>query len=567
MDNNCIFKFLYDCSATEKLQISKSDGQRLSNILDASRSHGEVVCSSIQAILSDTSSQVAYHKACVSKFLITAKRSENKKRTATASTTLPEKRTRTSAGHPFDWLQQCFYCCGPCDISPDPKNPQRWVPSYLVRETESKKTEEGNLVDLVDAIEIRIRNKCHERADEWSGEILERLAALTVRAGDLHAADARYHRNCYVRFFSGRSLPGDSKDKSATESPDALQSLAKELQDQRSLKWDSVQLMERFVQLGGHQMKRSKLINLLCHKIDELVVLSAPGYRSLLFSNNSDATLKMIKDEDEDDNLKAAMKIVAKHIRRECSEIEYHRHTYNTKILKPIAEEHVPSTLQQLLGMLSLGEQSLPTLLIGNMVTSSIKKHPTPLQIAIGVFLRRKKLIMQMHDYLVSCSYDELLRFKRSSAVAKYNQMCSTRQQPISVEGLVQVIVDNFDAELSSPNGLLSTHEMAIIEMHSTVLEHQVTDTIPRISKSEMSNPICFDEEDEIIPYSATEKPLPPHMPAVDPPEEYTLRFNVSPMRELVTWTSHSSKYVLLVDMLIITAILYHHNLVVYGTL
>ena len=446
---------------------------------------------------------------------------KTKKRTATASTTLPEKRTRTSAGHPFDWLQQCFYCCGPCDISPDPKNPQRWVPSYLVRETESKKTEEGNLVDLVDAIEIRIRNKCHERADEWSGEILERLAALTVRAGDLHAADARYHRNCYVRFFSGRSLPGDSKDKSATESPDALQSLAKELQDQRSLKWDSVQLMERFVQLGGHQMKRSKLINLLCHKIDDLVVLSAPGYRSLLFSNNSDATLKMIKDEDEDDNLKAAMKIVAKHIRRECSEIEYHRHTYSTKISKPIAEEHVPSTLQQLLGMLSLGEQSLPTLLIGNMVTSSIKKHPTPLQIAIGVFLRRKKLIMQMHDYLVSCSYDELLQFKRSFAVAKYNQMCSTRQQPISVEGLVQVIVDNFDAELSSPNGLLSTHEMAIIEMHSTVPEHQVTDTIPRISKSEMSNPICFDEEDEIIPYSATEKPLPPHMPAVDLPEEY----------------------------------------------
>lgn len=83
--------------------------------------------------------------------------------------------------------------------------------------------------------------------------------------------------------------------------------------------------------------------------------------------------------------------------------------TYSTKISKLITQEYVSDTLQVLLGQLSIEEQSLPALLIGNMITSALKKQPTPLQIAIGVYLHKKKTIMHMHDYLVSCSYDTLL--------------------------------------------------------------------------------------------------------------------------------------------------------------
>ena len=123
-----------------------------------------------------------------------------------------------------------------------------------------------------------------------------------------------------------------------------------------------------------------------------------------------------------------------------------------------------------------------------------------------------------MHDYLVCCSYDELLRFKRSSAVAKYTQMCCQRQNP--VEGLVQVIVDNFDAELSSPNGLVSTHELATIETHSKTPSYTVSTTIPRISKNAMTIPIGFEEEDDIILYTGKEKPVPPPLPPLDLPDE-----------------------------------------------
>ena len=113
------------------------------------------------------------------------------------------------------------------------------------------------------------------------------------------------------------------------------------------------------------------------------------------------------------------------------------------------------------------GEQSLPYLLIGNVITSAIKKHPTMFQIALGVYFNKKKKVKHMHDYLVCCSCDELLRFKKSSAVAKYLQICNDRRQPVTVERHVQVIVDNFDSELSSPIVLVSTHDMATIKTHS----------------------------------------------------------------------------------------------------
>ena len=134
-------------------------------------------------------------------------------------------------GHSFDWLHQCLYCGGPCNIVKDSKHPNRWNPAYLVREVE-KKTSDGS--EKAEFIEKKIKDKCYERADEWAGNILVHLIGLTVRAADLHAADARYHRDCYVRFFSDRSLPSDTKMKeSSTDSSHTpLQLLVDELQSQ-----------------------------------------------------------------------------------------------------------------------------------------------------------------------------------------------------------------------------------------------------------------------------------------------------------------------------------------------
>ena len=80
-----------------------------------------------------------------------------------------------------------------------------------------------------------------------------------------------------------------------------------------------------------------------------------------------------------------------------------------TMISKRLADDSVYDTQQQLLERLVISSDSLLSLLIGDIITSAVNKQSTPLQIAHGVNSHRKKTMMHMHDYLVSCSYDEVL--------------------------------------------------------------------------------------------------------------------------------------------------------------
>ena len=106
-----------------------------------------------------------------------------------------------------------------------------------------------------------------------------------------------------------------------------------------------------------------------------------------------------------------------------------------------IAEESAPDALQKLLRIQFIGEQYLPSLLIGNIVTSTIKKDPTHLQISLGVYFNNKKTVKHAHDYLVYCTYDELLQ----ALLCSVEKLCD-RRRPVIVEGPVQIIIDNFDA-------------------------------------------------------------------------------------------------------------------------
>ena len=84
-------------------------------------------------------------------------------------------------------------------------------------------------------------------------------------------------------------------------------------------------------------------------------MLSARGYRWVVFRDSIIATLKMIKEDDKDDNLETALDVVATHIKKECSMMDYKHQTYNTNTSKEIAEESAPDTLQQLLRKISIG--------------------------------------------------------------------------------------------------------------------------------------------------------------------------------------------------------------------
>ena len=128
------------------------------------------------------------------------------------------------------------------------------------------------------------------------------------------------------------------------------------------------------------------------------------------------------------------------------------------------ASKFASSTVLNLLSCLSPKlDDTLPAVLIRNIIISALKNHPTQLQISLAVLLREsKELVKTMNDFGVTCTYDELLRFKKSVAVAAAKSTELTATSKVE-DGLVQVVVDNFDADIASQNGKLSTHSLAVL--------------------------------------------------------------------------------------------------------
>jgi len=106
-------------------------------------------------------------------------------------------------------------------------------------------------------------------------------------------------------------------------------------------------------------------------------------------------------------------------------------------------------------------DASLPAYLIGNIITNAITHNITTLQTALGVATREKYLINMLYDFRVTCSYDEVLRFK-SSAARHAAQESTTHGLFDATNGLIQTVIDNYDANISSQNGLQSTHALAM---------------------------------------------------------------------------------------------------------
>ena len=141
----------------------------------------------------------------------------------------------------------------------------------------------------------------------------------------------------------------------------------------------------------------------------------------------------------------------------------FEKNVYQAKVDLISAQQDVSSTLSKLLRCISphLTELSLPTILMGNLITSIVANRYTNLQIGLAVLVERKAIVDHLYDYCITCSYDEL-RFRTSAAVwtanrRTYDIICHHKQ------GLVQVTADNFDCNISSMNGKKQTHALAMI--------------------------------------------------------------------------------------------------------
>ena len=144
-------------------------------------------------------------------------------------------------------------------------------------------------------------------------------------------------------------------------------------------------------------LSRRQLIVKIVEKFGgDMIALSSPGVASLLVIKSSASNALHIMPDDTDDQMNEAIEKVAKQIKTEINNIEADRKNYYNHIDRDICSVFQSNTLDDILSKVSQKlKQSLPALLIGNIVTSVVKNLATPLQIALVVFLRDSKRTSQ----------------------------------------------------------------------------------------------------------------------------------------------------------------------------
>ena len=131
--------------------------------------------------------------------------------------------------------------------------------------------------------------------------------------------------------------------------------------------------------------------------------------------------------------------------------------------------------------------------MIGNMLTSARRAFATPLQVSLAVLLRdSKEHVRTLYDFGVTC-YDELLRFKKSVAFSASDNMIVSGLNKYSGE-FIQAVADNFDQEISSQNGRIQTHSMAVLLAQNEGDSDQgVANSVPRIPLSKTKEEVPYE--------------------------------------------------------------------------
>ena len=211
----------------------------------------------------------------------------------------------------------------------------------------------------------------------------------------------------------------------------------------------------------------------------------------------------------EDDEVEIALEKILQSILHETKELASNKRYYSARVDLNIALSSVSPTLLTLMAKLSDKlAHTMPAALIGNIIASLVTNSVTTLQIDLGVVLSKHSLIEQFNDFAVACTYDELLRFKASAAAAALkNAKMAGIVAP--KDGIIQVVADNFDATISSQNGLLNTHSLAmlltVVDSHQSGEPEDDSEMFSRLTTEEARNLAI--EDTHIERYRGPKKP------------------------------------------------------------
>ena len=101
----------------------------------------------------------------------------------------------------------------------------------------------------------------------------------------------------------------------------------------------------------------------------------------------------------------------------------------------------------------------LPSIVLGNIITSAVTNQPTLLQIGLGVTLGKKSFVQH---FVILVSVAHMMNYCGISSSGCIKQKAIDRY-PVIRYGSGASLADNFDANITSPNRLKSTHALALL--------------------------------------------------------------------------------------------------------
>ena len=310
----------------------------------------------------------------------------------------------------------------------------------------------------------------------------------------------RYHNNCHKRFINPREVKSAQVKKGHSKENQAIQYVIRSIRNKPDEIWVSTDLHEIYRKQGGPEANGARFISSLSEMLQgRIYIFKAAGMADILMQKDKASSLFRNVSASDDVN-EIHLKKVATTISVETKFRAFDQTTYQTitpenlfdqttyqpitpenlfdqttyqpitpenlfdqTTYQPITPENLfdncSETLMVLLSLITPNlDKTLSAAMIGHILHGAVTGSTSMLQLSIGHLLREKKLMERLFKYGISGSYLEVRRFKISAAVSEGNK----DQKLNASDGLIQYSRDNFDANISSQNGLQQTHGLLL---------------------------------------------------------------------------------------------------------
>ena len=167
-----------------------------------------------------------------------------------------------------------------------PKETKSLAQSAAVPDSQSSKTFN------ISTFEEYIFYICNKRYDMLPHHVMNRLQ----NSIDLHAADCQYHPDCYQKLIK-------KKTSTCTKVSNHETSL-NTLTEQASHIWNSVEVFNTYVGLGGSHSRKSLITELQSHFDKDLIVMHVSGSASIIeFRSHISYKLQLVDDDQDDESV------------------------------------------------------------------------------------------------------------------------------------------------------------------------------------------------------------------------------------------------------------------------